>query len=139
MVIREEQIAAFERKAQGGFAAELADYVRTQHGSVIVRLPGERVPVSAIPRPKLEALVQAGIERAGSHGLRWRSATASFVVTMFVIAPNFDEDRRVSELLSDVDIQPNYRMDSARRRLTEDQWNAIRQQYNVNSWGIHRE
>jgi len=139
MVIRDEQIATLGSKVTSTFAADLAAYVRERHSTTIVSLRGEESQVSALPKSTLEALVQGGIERARTYGIRWRSAAASFVVAMFVIAPNFDEDIRVSEFLKDPDIEPNFRMDAARRRLTEDQWNAIRRKYNVNAWGIDLE
>lgn len=136
MVIRKEQMAIFDHVARTTYPKELAAYIRARHGSTIVRLSSGELPVSAIPDATLEALVQTGIQRAGSYGISWRSALASFVVVMFVVAPNFDQDARVRELLSDEDIEPDYRMDSVWERVTVEKWNMLRQNYDVKAWGL---
>ncbi len=136
MVIRREQIAVLNRAANAVFVKHLGGYIRERHAGTMVRLPDGELPAAEIPDARLEALVQNGIERAGSYGLRWRSALASFVVTMFVAAPNFDQDAAVHELLTDKDIEPDYRMDSVLDRVTDGHWNRIRQTYDVKAWGL---
>lgn len=134
MVIRDAQFAILGRNAMAGFIKQLAEYIRARHGSTVVRLSHGELSVDAMPSAELEALVQTGIERAGLYGISWRSALASFVVAMFVVAPNFDEDVRIHELLSDEDIEADYRMDSISEQVTEEQWNVVRQTYDTKAW-----
>jgi len=136
MVIRDQQMEALNRSAQARFVRQLAEYLRANHGSTVVRLAHGEPAVNAIQSDQLESLVQAGVDRAGSYGFSWRSSVAAFVVTMFVVAPNFHEDQFVNELLSDRDIEPDYRMDTALERVTEEQWDQIRQTYNRKAWEL---
>ena len=135
VVIRDAQMSILDQRAKAGFIKQLAAYIRNRHGTTVVRLPLGELPVTSIPSSQLEALVQSGIERAGAYRISWRSTLASFVVTMFVVAPNFDEDIRIHELLSDEDIEPDYRMDSVWEQVTEDHWNVLRQTYDMKAWG----
>jgi hypothetical protein len=136
VVIRNAQMSILDQCAKAGFTKQLAAYIRDRHGSTVVRFPHGEVPVSAIPDSKLEAMVQSGVDRAGVYRISWRSALASFVVTMFVVAPNFDDDIRIHELLTDVDIEPDYRMDSVSEQVTGDHWNMLRQTYDSHAWGV---
>ena len=134
MVIREAQFITLAQEGKAEFVKQLAEYLRAHHADTVARFPGGEMPVRSIPEKTLEKLVQGGIERAGSHGISWRSALAAFVVTMFVVAPNFDDDADVREFLSDGDIAPDYRMDTVAERITEEQWQAIRENYQVTAW-----
>jgi hypothetical protein len=53
---------------------------------------------------------------------------------MFVVAPNFDEDVQVRSLLSDKDIEPDYRMDSVGEQISEGHWNVLRHRYDSSAW-----
>lgn len=123
-----------ERKTCSGFASELTEYLRDRHGEALVRLPDEVLTVGTVEKAKLEWLVLGGIQRGSGYGLRWRSALAAFVVTMFLVAPNFDADLGVRNLLMDADIDPNHRMDFVRRQMTEERWNSIRSKYDAQAW-----
>jgi hypothetical protein len=136
MVIREDQISLFDRTVKTAFIEQLAAYLRSRHGNTVVRLSDGELPVAALAGGTLETLVQTGIDRASAYGISWRSALASFVVTMFVVAPNFNEDTCVHRLLSDGDIEPDYRMDSVREHVTEGHWKVVRQTYDKDSWGL---
>lgn len=134
-MIRRAQMTVFENKVHSDFVSDLADYLFDHRGEAVVRLPERASAIATMARPELEQLVLGGIKRAAHYGLRWRSALASFVVTMFVVAPNFDQDHQVRAVLTDSNIDPNYRMDALRRQMTEDQWTAIHENYDVKSWG----
>jgi hypothetical protein len=139
MVIRDAQMSFLDQRVKAGFVTQLAAYVRAHHGSTVVQLPDRESPVTAFPSSELEALVRSGIERASAYRISWQSALASFVVTMFVVAPNFDEDIQIHQLLSDRDIEPDYRMRSVSEQITEDQWNAVQQRYNSAAWEARRD
>ncbi len=136
LVIRDQQIDQLERNARAVFRREVALYIGEHHGSLAVHLPQGDLLISTIPEVAIRTMVRTGIDRAAGYGIRWKSTQASFVTAMFVVAPNFDEDPLVHELLSDERVKPDHRMYSVVNQLSSEHWRAIRERYDVHAWGL---
>jgi hypothetical protein len=134
MVIRAEQIAVFERKAQTDFVTSLRDYLCRSHGTVRVRLPIGVYRLQDIPGHVLTELVQRSIEKGRLYSLAWQSSLAAFVTLMFVAAPNFDADPFIHRTLTDPAIPANDRIDRVCRWATTPYWEKVRKAYDPAAW-----
>jgi hypothetical protein len=134
--IRAEQIEAFQPVADAGFARRLADYLRSAHPDAVVRISSGSVPVSRIPNAVLNRMVQNGIARARSYELSWESSLASFVIIMFVAAPNFDEHPLIQVILRDEGVAADHRIEGLWRRISNQNWKAVEAYYDPRAWGL---
>lgn len=112
LIIRSEQIEAFDRAIEEDFVKTVADFVRNRNP----------VQVAALSEQVLYDRVRYGIARGRQHELTDRSALKVFVSLMFELAPNFDkhpplavyligspqdQQRRMSLLLDEVSDKKN--------------------------------
>lgn len=134
MIIRSEQMEEFELAAEDGFVRRLGKHLLENYAKAIVRLPDEEKEVKNLPEDKLHLLVRKSIERARSYGLSFESAISAFSAIMFEVAPNFDRHSMSRLCLKDKNIDPNERLDELLKLLTEEHWEKIRNDYDVNAW-----
>lgn len=123
-VLRQTQLSAMSRAAEPSFEDEVCAHVRTEH----------RARVAAVPEPLLRKRVKLGIERARSHGIEMQNQLAAFVALMFVSAPNFDEHPVASKALHDETVPPTDRLDVLTKRMTHEDWEAVRTMGASASW-----
>jgi hypothetical protein len=134
--IRSEQIRPFEAQAKTAFVERVMNYLLENHADDVVTLPKFKSRVSALPDKVLREMVEGGIDHARNYGITWKSALISFVVLMFIIAPNFDEHERVEGVLKDGGIPADERVDKLLDELTDEEWDDIAKDYKPEAWRL---
>jgi hypothetical protein len=132
--IRREQYEVFKPVAEEVFLAEVIDYLKREYGDREVRLPESTTPIDAIPVEKLRAMVENGISRARSYGIQGKSSLLSFVVIMFLTAPNFDQHPLIKHILDSSDITAESRIEELWQRTVDQNWIVVRESYDPNFW-----
>ena len=128
---------AFQAKAEVYFVREVMQFLRENHAETVVKLPHDEFKVADLPEETLQKMVIGGIAKARSYGMTWQSTLISFVVIMFVSAPNFDEDEQIQEILEDnINFYPNLVIDALWDTIKEEIWKKIINSYNTKSWLI---
>ena len=134
MMIRAEQMTAFEDAAEEKFVRRIAAHLLENYASAVVRLPDSESKVSELPDETLHLLVKNSIERARKYELTFESSISAFTAIRFEVSPNFDKHRLSQVLLKDETIEPDARLDELLEVLTETNWEAIRGEYDVTDW-----
>lgn len=134
MLIRAEQMTAFEGNAEENFVRQIAAHLLEDYAKTIVRLPDQQATVDELPADVLHSLIRHSIERARHYGLDYESSIAAYSAVMFDVAPNFDKHRLSQVMLKDKNIEPNARLDELLETLSEKNWETIRGDYDVNAW-----
>lgn len=125
---------AFQAKAEADFVREVMQYLRENHAETVVRLPKGKFKVADLLEETLRKMVEGGIANARSYGMTWRSTLISFVVIMFVSAPNFDENEVVNEVLKNSGLTPNLRIDQIWETTSDATWEKIEEDYQIATW-----
>lgn len=135
LTVRQEQMEVMEAVAQAGFERRVADHLRADYASSIVKLPdGGEFPVSELLDETLLKLVSAGIARARGHLMKNESPIVAFVALMFDVSPNFDKHRLCQVLLADEEHEPDERIGPLIDVLTDENWDSIRKDYDPKAW-----
>ncbi len=124
LVIRNEQIQKF-------IAADEKELVRAIAQGVRTACPDR---VSAFDDEKLAAAVRIGIERARSRQLNNAEDIAAFIAVMFAVAPRFDEQAEISELLDDTRLAPPLRFYLMIERASDKAWLEAERRYEDSFW-----
>ncbi len=125
---------SFQNKAEADFVSEVIDYLRENHADTVVKLPNGEFKVVDLTEETLRRMVNNGIIQAKKHGLERRRYLISYIVLMFVSAPNFDKYEKISNVLNScLKISEIYFNDIFQRTNDAD-WLEIYNQYNFNSW-----
>lgn len=132
LTISERQFDAFQAQADALFAPELASYLKEEYDELEVDIGDGAVALSDLPDDVLLRLVTTGLKRARSYGIDWQSSMASFVVLMFVIAPNFDQHAAIQRELQSA--LPNSAIDIIAENTSEEIWDEIEQAYSPQAW-----
>lgn len=85
------------KQFQGLLQADSEAFVGLVHEHLIEALPDE---IRGIPAPLVRSMIEVGIARARSHGLRSDEELLGFVAVMFEVAPNFDEEEELRAVLT---------------------------------------
>jgi hypothetical protein len=123
--IRQEQINALAKVPEEGFRVSLCQFARENLG----------ISVASLSDEELLWRVKSGLARARSHGFRWQSSIATFVMLMLRFAPNFDEYPPVRAIIEstgggDQELR-------AGRLLTEisgEEWGEVEDRYDPLAW-----
>jgi hypothetical protein len=134
--IRAEQFEVFQPVAEAAFVRRVVEHLRDHHSDVVVQLPNEVILIKQISDEKLRGMAKGGMARARDHGMDWESAVTAFVVLMFVAAPNFDKHPLVQRVLKDERVDANSRIDQLWERTTEENWEAVRKNYDPTAWAF---
>lgn len=135
--IRSEQIRPFQPQAEEAFINRVMNYLRKNHDGLEVLLPENiKRTVANLSDEMLREMVKGGVARARDYGIEWSSNLISFVIVMFVVAPNFDGDERATKFLKDDKIEPEKRVDKMLDELTDEEWNEIRKKYDAETWQL---
>lgn len=121
--------------ADAAFVKRLEEHLREDYAETIVRHPGGESAVKSLPDALLSKMVRAGVARARAHGLENESDLAAFVALMFAAAPNFDEHPLLRRILTDDATEPARRIALLLEQTTEQNWEAVRQNYRPAAWG----
>lgn len=128
---------AFQSKAEADFVREVMQYLWESHSDTIVILPNGEFIVADLPEETLRKMVEGGIAKARSYGMTWRSTLISFVVIMFVSAPNFDENKIVINVLENSGLTSNLRVDELWETTSDENWEEVEKNYQESAWNIH--
>ncbi len=83
---------------------------------------------------ELENMVKIGIDRAKSHGLDAAEDIAAFVAVMFEIAPRFDEQDEIRQVLDDQMFTPDVRFYQLFERVSNEAWSEAEMLYEESFW-----
>jgi hypothetical protein len=117
LIIRKEQMDVFQNEAERNFENEVQKQLRTTHAALVKDMDDDI----------LRKRVAYGIFRAREYGLTWKSNLAIFVILMFDLNPEFDRHPSFSRRLNDTDVDPNERMRTLVKEMTEEDWATARQ------------
>lgn len=134
MIIRSQQVDAFQVQAEIGLVKKLAEYLQAYHADQIVKLPDNVTLVKYLPEKRLCELTQNGLSRARQYGMTWEASLGAFVLLMFISAPNFDQHPLVQRILRDGSVEPNARIDHLLQRVSEQNWEAVETYYEPAAW-----
>lgn len=134
LIIRQEQIEAFQPVAEAAFVRRVVEHLRADHADAVVQLPNEVILVKQISDERLYGIVKHAITRARDYGITWESSLTAFVVLMFVAAPNFDKHPLIERVLRDERVEANSRVDQLWERTSEENWEAVRKNYDPAAW-----
>ncbi|MGA9767912.1 MAG: hypothetical protein WBV94_02660 [Blastocatellia bacterium] len=132
--IRREQFEVFQPVAEAAFVRRVLEHLRENHADTVIRFPNEVILVKQIADDRLRRLVKAAIARARGYGIDWESTVTAFVVLMFIAAPNFDEHPLIQRVLKDERVEADSRIDKLWERTTEENWEAVRKNYDPIAW-----
>jgi hypothetical protein len=125
ILIRQEQLAAFERAARERRIDELI-------ASLFDEVPRS---VRMLPPPLLRSRVELALGRAEERGLRRAGSVQAFVTLMFAVAPDFDAQEAIRAVLDDEALTPDQRMRALETRVTPDDWAEAAKGYRDAAWG----
>ncbi len=83
---------------------------------------------------ELGAMVKIGIGRARTHGLTRAESIAAFVAVMFEVAPRFDEQAEIAEVLNDERFTPEVRFSQLFERVQDGAWTDAQKKYEDSFW-----
>jgi hypothetical protein len=133
-IIRSRQLSAFENVAHEMLCKDIAEYLCENHFDTPVFLPAEESEIEKLPSETLNALINTGLRRARAFGLKWESSLSSFVVLMFVVAPNFDEQPAINAGLKNDSIEPDLRLEKMWKTTSEEDWQTAARNYDAEAW-----
>ena len=82
----------------------------------------------------LERMARIGIERARKYGLSAAEDLAAFVAIMFAVAPRFDEQPQIRQVLEDPAFPPSMRFYQIFDRVQDEHWKAAEKLYEDSFW-----
>jgi hypothetical protein len=120
----EDQIEQMLFEDEGELVDCIVKHLRNEAPELIERMPDEMVA----------DLVESGLRRARSHGIRRPFVQLLFVVSMFEIAPNFDQQPNIQRVLKDPSIPPDERLHHAIHNLSPRAWEEAERNYDSDEW-----
>jgi hypothetical protein len=136
LIIRAEQFEVFQPVAEAAFVRRVVEHLREHHPDVVVQLPNEVILIKQTSDDRLYKMVRNAVNLARDYGIDWESTVTAFVVLMFVAAPNFDKHPLIQRVLRDERVDANSRVDQLWERTTDENWEAVRKNYDVTAWGL---
>lgn len=124
LVIRKAQIQKFIAADAG----ELTEVVREALRLAVA----DRVADYA--DDELGTMVKIGIERAQANGLTGAEDIAAFVAVMFEVAPRFDEQPEIRQVLDDERFAPADRLNRAFQSVDDAAWLQAGKRYDDSFW-----
>lgn len=134
--LRHQQVEVFHEQAEAALLTDIISHLREEHPDTVVQTPDGIFAVEEIAEDKLRLMVSHGISRARAYRFEWSSTINSFVVLMFVTAPNFDAHPLIQRVLQDEAIEPQSRVDKLWERTTDQNWEAVNDEYDPAAWGL---
>jgi hypothetical protein len=134
MIIRSQQMEVFETAAEDDFVQRLKTHLLENYAKSVVRLPDTEAAVDELPEETLDLLVRNSIERARKYDLSFESSISAFSAIRFDVAPNFDGHSMSKLCLTDETMEPNARLNELLKILTDEHWEKMRNDYDVNDW-----
>lgn len=124
LVIREQQIETLQQHAEEDFVERLMKHLRETQDAETFELDDE----------ELRRRVEFGIEKARGYELTWEKPIVFFVRLMFSIAPNFDEQENIQDVLDAPFDEPNEKMDYLLDNTSDEDWEEAAVSYDEAAW-----
>lgn len=124
LVIRKEQIQHF-------IAQNDADLVRLIRQIMRECCPGR---VENYSDKLLDGMIKLGLEKAKKYNFEKAETIAAYVAVMFEIAPDFDEQPPIKQVLEDKNYLIDDRFFQLWQRVDEKVWMEAEQKYNAKLW-----
>lgn len=125
LVIRQAQIDAMIKGTDEEFETFLMNHARDEFPEKTEDIDDEN----------LRSMVRSGIKRAESHGFTTAEDITAFISIMFEVAPNFDEQPKIREVLGDTRFTPRDRFEILwSPAVTEENWEEAAQNSNDEAW-----
>ena len=126
----------FQPEAEAAFAREVMEYLRKNHAAQDVETAKGKTTVAALPDAALREMVEDGIRRARDYRIEWKSTLTSFVVLLFVGAPNFDEHPKVSSFFVGAETVDDEALESLLNEMTDEDWDEVEKNYDPRAWNL---
>ncbi|MEZ5581414.1 MAG: hypothetical protein R3F37_00235 [Candidatus Competibacteraceae bacterium] len=124
LIIRQDQMDAFQEYMENNFVRSLARDLRREH-------PEE---VADLNDAELYRRIDIGIEKATGHGLDDEYSLELFIMLMFTTAPNFDRHALFQDVLKTQEIPSEQRLDYAIEFSTDEDWREIEDNRDDSVW-----
>lgn len=124
LTISEEQLNTFLLHDEPAFVDFIIEHLNEESPELIDRLPLDT----------LREMVRNGISRAKKYGLHSPEDITAFVAVMFEIAPNFDEQPEIHQVLRDERILIDKRFDSIFEKVSDEAWEEADRNYDHEAW-----
>jgi hypothetical protein len=134
--IKSEQIRMFQPDAEEAFVVRVMEYLVENHPDATVQLPAETTTVAKLTDEVFRELVRGGLNRARNHGIEWQSTLLSFVVLLFIVAPNFDRHPKARRFFSETETIDDAAMENLMDEMTDEDWEAIEKRYDPQAWTL---
>lgn len=135
--LTEKHSQAFQAKAEADFVREVMQYLRENHAETVVKLPNGDFKVEDLPEATLQKMVEGGIAKARSYEFMRRRHLISFIVVMFVSAPNFDKYPKTNAIFESKQLTPSLRFDFLWTKISDEMWEEINNTYDFNEWKLN--
>jgi hypothetical protein len=122
--ISSEQIRTFQPDADAAFERRVMDYLRENHAEAEIRFPHGATTVAETSDEILQEIVRGGILRASDYGIEWKSTLLSYVVVMFLTAPNFDRYSKAAQFFNETET------------ITDEDWSQVEKNYDAAAWSL---
>jgi hypothetical protein len=125
LVIRQEQLDALIKGTDDEWVETLVGQVSEEDPDISKKYDDDA----------LRSMVRVAIKKAERYGFTAADDQASFVSTMFEVAPNFDEQEEIRAVLLEDDLKPSYRLEKLfSNAVPEEAWDKAEQNYNEEAW-----
>jgi hypothetical protein len=134
--ISSDQMKVFQPDAETAFVRRVMDYLKENHAETFVNLSHDKLAIGELPAEILETLVQDGIRRGGDYGIAWRSTLLSFIVLLFLTAPNFDEHPKPKNFFSEYKTIEDNDLEMLVEQMTDEDWAEVIDRYDAEKWNL---
>ncbi len=134
--IKSEQIRLFQPDAEAAFVVRVMDYLKENHIETDVNLPNGTIRVDELPDEILRQMVRGGLKRGGEYRIEWKSTLLSFVVLLFIAAPNFDAHPKAANFFAQTETIDDAALESLMDEMTDEDWTEIEKSYDAAAWNL---
>ncbi len=124
LVVRQQQINNFLLRDENKFIRFVMEHIRENHPH----------RVAECPEKLLEEMVRFGVERARTHGFERAEDLTAFIAVMFKIAPNFDEQTEIRQVLDDSKISINNKFEWLWNTTSDEAWEEAKKNCKTEIW-----
>lgn len=112
------------------------DYLKENHAEEAIQLPTGKSTVSELSDETLREMVRGGIGRGKNYGIEWKSTLLSFVVLLFIVAPNFDRHPKARKFFRETEKIDDEALEDFLDEMTDEDYEAIEKRYYVPAWNL---
>ncbi|WP_163831906.1 DUF4123 domain-containing protein [Spartinivicinus ruber] len=122
--LTDKQVEAFDIQAQLNLSWQMVEHLKEEQADL----------VEGQTDHDLQEMTYKGLQKGAKYGLTDEVDLISFVVMMFVVAPNFAEQPGIKARLTDESIPEDERFEYMVETTTEEEWEAAVEAYDIDAW-----